>query len=219
MLLLAAGPGSVCTQLVQGHLSERDRGVPGDCFSGVGEHQSHSSMWGWGWGLEGPVLLSRGLIQVCFGKGALSSILPEEQSLRYQGVLVPILKGPTSPTPAGDLLGLYHFWRAPCFFPSQPPWPPSAPPQSSHPLFAHRGGCYSLWQQGPWQPASHLGEATLLPWQQRPRLSLVAARQCKFGKMVGAGGRWRGWVRFRTPTAGILGCCPVIPKEGERPPS
>lgn len=28
--------------------------------------------------------------------------------------------------------------------------------------------------------------------------------------MVGAGGRWRGRVRFRTPTAGILECCPVI---------
>lgn len=38
-------------------------------------------------------------------------------------------------------------------------------------------------------------------------------------RMVGAGGRWRGGLRFRTPTAGILGCHPVFPKEGERPPS
>lgn len=32
--------------------------------------------------------------------------------------------------------------------------------------------------------------------------------------MVGTGGRWKGWasvlIRFRSPTARILGCCSVV---------
>lgn len=107
--------------------------------------------------------------------------------LRCQEILVSLLQGPVLLVPAGRLPGLYHFLRNPCFPSSQPPRPPSTPAESSHPLFTHQGGCYSLWQQGPWQPASHLGEATLLSWQQRPRQSLSAARQYKFGK-----GWWRG---------------------------
>lgn len=105
---------------------------------------------------------------------------------RCREILVYLLQGPVLLVPAGRLPGLYHFLRNPCFPSSQPPRPPSTPAESSHPLFTHQGGCYSLWQQGPWQPASHLGEATLLPWQQRPRQSFSAARQYRFGK-----GWWR----------------------------
>lgn len=148
--------------------------------------------------LECLVLQRRGFAQVCLvGVPFLPSNAPKEQSLRCCEILVPLLQSPAPLTPPCSQPG-GATWTLP--FLETPPFLSSLPASLDHPppfcqltpLFTHQGGCYSLWQQGPWQPTSHLGEATLLPWQRRP--SSVAARQCKFGKgRVGAGGRWRGW--------------------------
>lgn len=75
-------------------------------------------------------------------------------------ILVSLLRAQccSLPVPAGRLLWTLPFLEKPCFPSSQPPRPPSTPAESSHPLFTHQGGCYSLWQQGPWQPASTWGK-------------------------------------------------------------
>lgn len=123
--------------------------------------------------LRAPFLeLGREIIAVCFGGGGSVSQVPLVQFVQVNFVGFSFLSsesprgasvmvcntfpfsGAKYPHPPGGCLDS-TIWKNPCFF------PPSA---GSHPLFTHWGGCYSLWQQGPWQPASHLGEATLLPW-------------------------------------------------------
>lgn len=119
--------------------------------------------------LECLVLLRRGLAQLCLVGGVpfLPSNALKEQSLRCYEILVPLLQSPAPLTPPCSQPGRAT-WTLPLppflFLPASLGHPP--PLCQLTPLFTHRGGCYSLWQQGPWQPTSHLGEATLLPWQR-----------------------------------------------------
>lgn len=130
--------------------------------------------------MECLVLLGRGLVQVCFvGVPFLLSDTAQEQSLKCGGILVPLLKGPAIPTPAGGLPGPYHFWRTPCFFALQPPWSPSAPPlaPSSH----TRVAVIAFGNKGLGNQLPTWGKPDCCYGNRGLRQSLVAARQCRFG--------------------------------------